>query len=354
MQHSRFLVLTGHLTDYPLSDLVGILRHQQKTGRLLIEYPNNPASFFFNDGELVDAQLDRLTGLQALCVALAQPPASFNFNPIIRPTQRSIEHSMQKVVSELLGCWGEDELEVVKITAGEALPQPALLASRSATLDASETNMVEVEASMPLSLRPAPVSRFSQPVLAMAAAGLLLLGLSTLIAVTGGFGKRVLSAVVTSPSHRPIEAISERDGSENLSHNRPKAESPVVSRIQRKGARGKNSALGLEQSMPRESRNSSIDQKEVKSSAGPGVASATAQPDSQAVEKQTIEATPASHLVKVVLRIEGGRVAQASIANHRSGMEAYEGLALRIARQRRFAAKGATQEMVTIKVSARQ
>ena len=121
MQHSRFLVLTGHLNDYPLSDLVGILRHQQKTGRLLIEYPNSPASFFFNEGELVDAQLDNLSGLQAVCVALAQPPSSFNFNPLIRPTRRSIENSLQKVVSELLGCWGENELEVEKIAPGEAV-----------------------------------------------------------------------------------------------------------------------------------------------------------------------------------------------------------------------------------------
>jgi hypothetical protein len=32
-------------------------------------------------------------------------------------------------------------------------------------------------------------------------------------------------------------------------------------------------------------------------------------------------------------------------------MEAYEALALRIARQRRYPSKGATQEMITIKVT---
>ena len=30
MQPSRFVILTGHLNDYPLSDLVGILRHQRR------------------------------------------------------------------------------------------------------------------------------------------------------------------------------------------------------------------------------------------------------------------------------------------------------------------------------------
>ena len=66
MQNSRFVVLTGHLDDYPLSDLVGILRHQRKTGRLLIEYSIGPAMFYFQAGELVDAQLNDLSGLQAI------------------------------------------------------------------------------------------------------------------------------------------------------------------------------------------------------------------------------------------------------------------------------------------------
>ena len=90
MQHNRFVVLTGHLSQYPLSDLVGILRHQKKTGRLLIEYPKGPGTFFFQEGELIDARLNDLIGLQAICVALAQPDAAFNFNPLIPATRRSM------------------------------------------------------------------------------------------------------------------------------------------------------------------------------------------------------------------------------------------------------------------------
>ena len=64
MQNNRFVVLTGHLSNYPLSDLVGILRHQRKSGRLLIEYAKGPATLFFQDGELVDARMNDLSGLQ--------------------------------------------------------------------------------------------------------------------------------------------------------------------------------------------------------------------------------------------------------------------------------------------------
>src|SRR5215472_6161349 len=95
---NRFVVLTGHLNDYPLADLVGILRHQRKTGRLLIEYPKGPASFFFVEGRLADAQLQNLVGLQAVCLALAQPASPFNFNPLIQPSRQSIDNSVQRVV----------------------------------------------------------------------------------------------------------------------------------------------------------------------------------------------------------------------------------------------------------------
>jgi hypothetical protein len=349
MQHSRFLVLTGHLNDYPLSDLVGILRHQQKTGRLLIEYPNGPGSFFFHEGELVDVQLGNLSGLQALCVAIAQPPSSFNFNPLIRPTRRSIENSLQKVVSELLGCWGENELEVEKIATGGPLLQPALLASSSAPLADAPRTIDKPPAF--LALPPGPANHISRPILAMAAAGLLLLGLSTVIAVTGAFGKRGLSSAVSSPSPQASDNSSTPKTNEAQSEILSKTEFPNNLKVQRTIAKGKDAPLASEQSTRQESRKPPVSKKEMESSAQNGVLSSTTKPETKPRGEQTNEATAEAQSVKVVLQIEGGRVAQASIANHRSGMEAYEALALRIARQRRYPSKGATQEMVTIKLS---
>ncbi|HJP93471.1 MAG TPA: DUF4388 domain-containing protein, partial [Pyrinomonadaceae bacterium] len=132
MQNPRFIVLTGHLSNHPLSDLVGILRHQRKSGRLLIEYPKGPAMFFFQDGEMVDARLNELTGLQAICVALAQPESSFNFNPLIQSPRRTIDPSLQRAVAELFGCWDDSALQIesTATSAPEVLalpPAPPLL-----------------------------------------------------------------------------------------------------------------------------------------------------------------------------------------------------------------------------------
>ncbi|MDQ3473783.1 MAG: DUF4388 domain-containing protein, partial [Acidobacteriota bacterium] len=220
MQPSRFVILTGHLKDYPLSDLVGILRHQRKTGRLLIEYPKGPASFYFREGELVDAQLDNLSGLQAVCVAVAQPASSFNFNPLINPPKRSIENSMQRVVSEILGCWDENGIEIEAIMPGrsaaqpafavQTAPQPALLTA-APSISFSQTRRTDqalVFSSVALEV---PKAGYSRPLLTMAAIGLMLLGISSVIALTGRFGGAVAPASATSPATQQNAVTSEKN-----------------------------------------------------------------------------------------------------------------------------------------------
>jgi hypothetical protein len=350
MQHSRFVVLTGHLTDYPLSDLVGVLRHQQKTGRLLLEYPIGPAMFYFNEGELVDAQLDNLSGLQAICVALAQPPASFNFNPLIQPWRRSIESSLQKVVSQLLGCWDENGLEIETNATERTLARPLLLAPPSPTVsNAPEIRMDQAVVSSSVA-KGAPANSYSRPILAMAAAGLMMLGLSTVIAVTGGFGKKVSSAPLTaSPSASEVGSARQSSGEAPLTL--PKTERRYDAN-QRELGRGREVAVGLVQSSRQQSLRPTIGKDERQRSAESGVPSSTAKaPIPGENQRETNEVTPNLDSVKVILQIENGRVVQASIGNHRSGLDAYETLALRIARQRRYSSEVAGQETVMIKVS---
>jgi len=263
----RFVVLTGHLSNYPLSDLVGILRHQRKSGRLLIEYAKGPATFFFQNGELIDARMNELTGLQAIVVALGQPDASFNFNPLIQSPRRSIEPSLQRVVSELLGCWDESALQV-DVTP-TALP-------------------VRHE---PLALPPAPATSFlQQRSVFLVTAVLIGVGLSTVIAVTGGFRTEAPPVIAATPPPQQIQTPSSSP------------EPP-----------------------PKPIRVPSV------------------------VKRRTTDKTDAEP-IKVVMHVENGRVLKASIANPKPGMESYEALALRIARQRRFAPTVNGGETVTIAV----
>ncbi len=282
MQNQRFIVLTGHLNNYPLSDLVGILRHQQKTGRLLIEYPKGPATFFFHEGELVDARMNDLSGLQAICVALAQPDAAFNFNPLIPATRRSIEPSLQRAVSELFGCWDESALQIEATAA--AVPE---LPRRPE----------------PLALPPAPPSALRQrPMFFMAAAVLIGVGLSTVIAVTGGLR-----------ANQPV-AAAEAPPTITTAQNPP----PSVSSVQ------------------------------------PVRPLVKPKPKPKTTTDNTDNTDQKLQSVKVVMQIENGRVLKASVANSKPGMEGYEALALRIARQRRYATNVSGGQTVTISVSARR
>lgn len=353
MQPSRFVILTGHLNDYPLSDLVGILRHQRKTGRLLIEYPKGPASFYFRDGELVDAQLDNLSGLQAVCVAVAQPASSFNFNPLIQPPKRSIENSMQRVVSELLGCWDENGLELQALHSPRSASQPALTpqaAPRPALLAAapsfnvsqmSQTEQALVFSSVALQM---PKSHYTRPLLAMGAAGLMMLGLSSVIALTGGFGRRSGSTSSTAPAVNETKAASIAKEPVSPSTTVPDEEPESFAETSRKKV-----AASAPEPNRKPAVSASRQPETVSSSKSDEVArSAT---NAEKNQQKPNDVAQKAQSVKVVLRIENGRVAQASIANPQPGMSQYEALALRIARQRRYPAKATGPETVVIKVT---
>lgn len=345
MQDSRFVVLTGHLDSYPLSDLVGILRHQRKTGRLLIEYAKGPGVFYFKEGELVDAQLNDLSGLQAICVALAQPAASFNFNPLIQPPRTSIERSLQRVVSELLGCWDESPLQIESVATDSAMPDLACLPA--ATSDSR--NSLEARPLEPLALPAAspqlPAVKEGRTILVMAAAGLMMLGLSSVIAVTGGFKTE---HELTQPAPLPAE-IKERLTTESIGQPPPNAE---LRKSSSEVSKGRQLGSGFEQSH-RQTASTSLDKQSDSSSpkSSSETSLATTSRNATEAEKKPSEVPPGVQSVNVVMKIENGRVSQASIANHKAGMDRYEALALRIARQRRYASQKSGEETVKISVT---
>jgi hypothetical protein len=57
-------------------------------------------------------------------------------------------------------------------------------------------------------------------------------------------------------------------------------------------------------------------------------------------------------MVKVVLRVENGRVMRAFVAEHRQGMEAYEARALKVARGRRYPAGTSGEDTVLVRIDS--
>jgi hypothetical protein len=321
MQNNRFVVLTGHLNNYPLSDLVGILRHQRKSGRLLIEYPKGPATLFFEEGELVDVRLNELNGLQAICVLLAQPEASFNFNPLIKSPHRTIEPEFQRVVSELFGCWDES---AIQIESAPVTRHPALEPAEDLVGTAIQGRTTE-----PLALPPAPPVVQQSSLFMIAAAVLIIVAISTVIAVTGRLGG------ATPPTVAQVSGQEASGSITSLSESKP-AQSSI------KAAGVRNRQLNNDRREGRMTGNRSKENGE------PESANATASNDQI---NQTAKANESVGSIKVIMQIENGRVLKASVANHAPGMDGFEALALRIARQRRYPANKSGAEAVTITVN---
>lgn len=317
MQNNRFVVLTGHLSNYPLSDLVGILRHQRKSGRLLIEYPKGPAAFFFQNGELIDARMNDLVGLQAICVALAQPEASFNFNPLIQGPRRTIDPSLQRAVSELFGCWDESALQI------EATPTAPSLEGSNTSSAGIASRTLSGRRSELLALPPGPtflVQRRS--VFLIAAAVVIVIGLSTVIAVTGAFkGNQTAATQYPQSQAQPL---------------------PVAAPAE--VAKGAVAAAVKSNRSATERREERRSKQEEKRNSEP-----VAESEAPTAKKEVAQSSPQA--IKVVMQIENGRVLKASIANHKPGMDSYEALALRIARQRRYPKTSNGGETVTVTVN---
>jgi len=391
MQNSRFVVLTGHLRDYPLSDLVGILRHQRKTGRLTVEYPKGPGTFFFSDGELVDAQLSNLSGLKAVCVAVAQPEASFNFNPLIQSSRRTIAPSFQRLVSELFGCWDESVLQIegtaVAGSSERSLP-PAQIPSDTPQLISSERSLppVQIPSDTPqhissersiepdqiLSDTPYLISseryvepdqtpwdtpRFISPgnpqpldvlpafhlgiqrrsILFFAAAAIVLIGLSTAIALS------VRLNLARSFSEMTALGASEEAPKPDQSQIQKPASSPrQTSKAARKSEQSRRQVTEASTLKPELKSQPDSSSEPLAQTASGSSSEAAGAPANSAASTQSI---------KIIMQVENGRVLKAAIANHKPGMDSYEGLALRIAKQRRYPVTVTGQESVQITVA---
>jgi hypothetical protein len=324
MENNRFVVLTGHLSKHPLPDLVGILRQQRKTGRLLIEYPKGPATLFFENGDLIDVRLNELKGLQAVCVLLAQPEASFNFNPLIRSSERSIEPALERVVSELFGHWEEP----VQIEGSASTPSPKSIRE----IDAPPIISIEGRRAEPLALPPANIRRLRQTSrFVIAVAVLIIIGISTVIALTGSLS-RVESQWAAADQRNQLSAQPD-----------------IVTANPTRIADGANATMRNRRIPSAESRRTA--NRPAVSGETETSAAASGSTNTKEATKLATAGASSSEPIKVVMHIENGRVLKAAIANHTSGMDSFEALALRIARQRRYPTAKTGPETVTITVN---
>src|SRR5215212_8256761 len=94
------MALSGQLSDLSLAELIEFFCNQRKSGRLKVAYELTPGYFYFDRGDLVDAKIGSLNGIEAIYFALTLANASFKFSPSFEPTRRSIHQPWTQVTLE--------------------------------------------------------------------------------------------------------------------------------------------------------------------------------------------------------------------------------------------------------------
>ncbi len=305
VERTQFVVLAGHLDEQPLPDLIRRLRVQRKSGRLQVEYPDGPGLFFFDEGQLVDARLGTLRGVDAVYAALSLGGASFNFNPLVRPPERSIDRQGQRFLEDLvegprraglgeINAAGREFDAPVQAAPLQLPPAAELVAPLEHRLTAVEEAIIDTS------------RRFSRERLIYALVISFLAGLSLVATLGAIFG--------------PKDSAPAQTALPNTASG-PAATAPVP------GAQKAEQAAAEPE---------------------PLVPSAAAVIGTRKAEGFNV---PRGGLVvQVLVEVENGRVVEARVWNPRPGAGAYEAVALSMARERRYPESFSGGERLRIRV----
>lgn len=303
------MALTGQLNDLSLAELIEFFCNQRKTGRLKVAYPQVPGIFYIKDGELVDARVGALAGVEAVYYALRQPNARFDFQPQREASERTIHEPWAQVVLEGLRRLDEG-VPVGDPLAGLSEDDLARLREESADDTSAEA--------VPFAMSANGDGRRRAVGVGVAAVALLICA-TAVGALTDWFGLKRANTVVAAP---PAAAVPQPQPTAT-----PAVEAAPQPSVEAERA-AKDAAEATKMELVRRERERAERERRQAEKNAREVQSAETQKKPEAVGGQTV-------MVRVFVD-DQGRVSQATVANSRPGMEAYEASALRIARQRRY------------------
>lgn len=329
IERTQFVVLTGHLDEQPLPELIRRLRVQRKSGRLQVEYKDGPASFFFDEGQMVDAQMGSLRGVEALYAALALEGASFNFNPLVRPPERNIDEQGWRFIEDLIEAPRRESLAEVRAEGRglEAVSQPLHLQQTAALQLASAAEFTAPLEERLTAVEGAIVSasnRFSRERLAYAVVISFLVGLSlitTLNVLYGPFFRKPAPAVASAAPPPPAPRANE-----------PASPAPAPT------------ATNKENAAPTPSPAADTNQQQ----ASPTVPTSAAVVGSRRIDGSS--QVRREYVVEVLVEVKNGVVTDARVWNPRPGAAAYESIAVKMARERSYPAGFTGGERLRIRV----
>jgi hypothetical protein len=352
------MALSGQLSDLSLAELIEFFCNQRKTGRLKIAYQHAPGYFYFDRGELVDAKIGALSGVDAVYYALTLENASFKFSTSFEATRRTIHRPWAHVALEGLRRLDEGVTPKEAFPDGVALAHedepddkeehvsPAKVPTKAAPAAAAPPQSVEAnqaEESSPLSLmvESSNENGRSRTFVYAAIAAALVLSIAAIGFPAGWYGKRksVASAPAAAAAAPEVKPESQPAGDSTQSDQ---ASTQTENSTEPTGGASNIFAVRQQQEREREARERMLAAQD-KAGAQAAV-KPNAPPQALPTDvKKPEPSKPAPKTVTVqVTYDENGRVTQASGG---------DGMAQRIARQKRFPTGKAGSATVTIPVN---
>ncbi|PYS47923.1 MAG: hypothetical protein DMF68_14715 [Acidobacteria bacterium] len=332
------MALSGQLSDLSLAELIEFFCHQRKTGRLKVAYDHSPGYFYFDRGDLVDAKIGSLNGVEAIYYALTLKNASFKFSSAFELTERTIHQPWTQVTLEGLRRLDEG------IKPKEPVVESKLISTEDP--DSANESAEEIEydsnSALPLSLTVDNIENSGRSKLVIAAVVLAVIALVAVIGIPAGWYGKSKEEAVAQPvvPASPSPEAQESSADENGSASQPDQSAVDASSTESAAASDAN-ALAAKRAREAKERQKLAEASAAKQSASVNPSAPPA--SSPDAAKKTEAAKPAPKMVSVQVSYdEAGRVTQTNGG---------DSTAQRIARQKRFPAGKAGTTTITIPIN---
>ncbi len=326
------MALSGQLSDLSLAELIEFFCNQRKTGRLKVAYAGAPGYFYFDRGDLVDAKLGSLNGIEAIYYALTLANASFKFSPAFEPTKRTIHQPWTQVTLEGLR----------RLDEGIKPKEPTFEGTASLTDDpdgmneSAEQIEYDSDSQLPLSLTVDNAANGGRSKMVFAGVVVAVLALVAVIGIPAGWyskGKAAAAAQTTAVPAPEAQGSNAENNVETLQPEQPTAETGST-----EAPAASDAAGALAAKRAREAKEHARLTEAARQSANAADAPATLD---AAKKPEAAKAGPKMISVQVTYD-ESGRVTQTTGG---------DGTAQRIARQKRFPAGKAGTTTITIPIN---
>ncbi|HUQ33236.1 MAG TPA: DUF4388 domain-containing protein [Pyrinomonadaceae bacterium] len=327
------MALSGQLSDLSLAELIEFFCNQRKTGRLKVAYELTPGYFYFDRGDLVDAKIGSLNGIEAIYYALTLANASFKFSPAFEPTRRTIHQPWTQVTLEGLRRLDEG----IKPKAPFAEEGVSYTEDPDGVKDGVEAVEYDSDSGMPLSLMVDNAASGGRSKMIYAAVAVALLALVAVAGIPAGwYGKGKAAATATA---QPAAPAPEAQAANPEAAVQPEQPAPDTADMEAAAAND-DAANALAAKRAREAKDRA---RFAEAAAAKQAAANPANGQPADAAKKVETAKPAPKMVTVQVSYdEAGRVTQTSGG---------DGTAQRIARQKRFPAGKAGSTTVTIPIN---